>query len=136
MNNFKLISNDNSSVVEICKIQYSIDNGYYPSVGLDVRIKTSIIDYLGQGFWYNKSDIDNAIIIINELENRVNTTLNFKAYSEFILMIKMQDSIGHYCVNFSIDDSMKKTSFKSSYIIDYAVLSSFKNFLIKIQSGF
>lgn len=136
MNSFKLISNDNTSFIEVCKIHYNIEDGYHPSVGFDLKIKTTIIDYIGSEFWYNKSDIDSAIIILNQLENRENTALNFKAYSEFSLMIKMQDSAGHYYVEFSVDDPINRASLKSNYIIDHAVLSNFKTFLIDIQNGF
>jgi hypothetical protein len=136
MKSFKLISNDNASFIEVCKIKYNIEEGYHPSVALDLKIKTNIINYLGSDFWYNKSDIDNAIVLLTQLENKKNITLNFKAYSEFILMIKMHDSVGHYCIDFSVDDPMNKASFNSTYLIDYAVLSSFKLFLIEIQKGF
>lgn len=135
MNKYKLISSDNSSYIEVEKIEYNIEDDYHPSVSFDLHFKTPTISYQGSGYWYDRSDLEDSISIVFKLEKGETSILQFNAYSELKISIEKLDNSGHFLVKFKLDDS-DGSAFKSQFIIDMAELEKFGDFLKNTVKGF
>ena len=135
MDKFSLISNNGSVFIDFEKVEYSIVDGYHPSVGFYIHFNMPSINHHGSGYWYDRDNIEKIIDDLNRLENGTVETVTFNAYSELEFLIEKADSCGHFRVNLKVEES-NGFGFKYHFDIDMAALNKFSIFQKKILKGF